>query len=98
MSAKWQRVLMASMVIGAGACASDPLTEADETAAREELVCTALTDEPAELEACDEIAPDDAVEDYLSKKEDPDSGKCGTRHLSLDERDRIEQEVAHRAG
>jgi hypothetical protein len=98
MTAKWQRLVVASMVLGAGACANDPLTDAEETAAREELVCQALTDEPAELEACDEIAADDVVEDYLSKKEDPDSGKCGTRHPSIEDRDRIEQEVATRLG
>jgi hypothetical protein len=96
MSGKWQRALLASLIVGAGACADDPITEAEETAAREELVCTALTDEPAELDECDSIAEDDVVEGYLSKNEDPGTGKCGTRHLTMAERDAIEQDVARR--
>jgi hypothetical protein len=95
MKGNWQRIVTASLVIGAGACASDELTEAQETAAREELACFALTDEPSELEACDEIAPDDVVESYVSKQGD-DSGKCGTKHLPFADRERVEQEVAHR--
>ena len=98
MKANWQRVVLASIVVGAGACASDALTEAEETAAREELVCMALTDEPEELEACDDIANDEVVDAFVSKQGDPESGKCGTKHPSIQERDRIEQEVASRLG
>jgi hypothetical protein len=97
MSVKWQRVLVASMVVGAGACASnDLLTEAEETAAREELVCTALTDEPSEIEECDTIAEDAVVETYASTLDADASptGRCGTRHLPLADRLRIEEEVA----
>jgi hypothetical protein len=97
MKAKWQRAIVASMVIGAGACADD-LTEAEELSAKEELACFALTDEPSELEACDEIANDDVVEVYASRKDDAADSKCGTKHPSLIERDAIELEVQNRLG
>jgi len=95
---KMNRVVMAAVVLGAGAagCADQDLSPADETSAREELVCTALTNEPSELEDCDAIADDWVVEDYVSKKGDPNTGKCGTLHPSIEERDRIEQEVTNR--
>ncbi|HEY5923687.1 MAG TPA: zinc metalloprotease [Kofleriaceae bacterium] len=98
MSAKWQRVVVAGMLVGAGivGCADQELSPEQETSAREELVCLALTDEPVELEECDAIEDDHVVESYLEKKGDPDTGRCGTRHLTIEERDRIEAEVANR--
>src|SRR5262245_23784667 len=98
MRTKWLRAVMATMVLGAGAagCADQELTAEQETAAREELVCLALTDEPSELDECDTIATDDVVESFVSKMGDPGTGRCGTRHPSLAERERVEQEVATR--
>ena len=92
MRVNWKQLVVASLVVGAGACADD-MTQADEDAAKGELVCKALTSEPEELAACDEIASDDVVQQYVSRKGD-NGNKCGTPHLPITERDRIEAEVA----
>jgi hypothetical protein len=88
--------MLASMVIGTGACADQDLTLEQETAAREELVCLALTDEPTELAECDTIAEDWITEEYVSTKSADGGNKCGVRHPSIAERDAIEAEVANR--
>jgi hypothetical protein len=98
MNANWQRAMMASMLCGAAAigCAGNDLTREQQTAAREELVCQALTIEPTEIDECDAIATDDVVDRFLETQNAPGSGRCGTLHPSFDERARIETEVDSR--
>ena len=92
MRVNWKQVVVAALALGAGACADD-MTEADEDAARGELVCQALTSEPDELTACDDIASDEVVQQYVSRKGD-NGNKCGTPHPLIADRDRVEAEVA----
>ena len=92
----WQTVLVSSammsgVVVG---CATDSLTEAEENAAKSRIACEFLTDEPLELDECSGVAPDADV--AVSKQGDDDNGKCGTRHPSLEERQRVELEVNER--
>ena len=87
----WKQVVLVSVAIGAGACAND-LSDDDEAAAKGELVCEALTSEADELAACDDIADDGIVEEFVSKK-GGNANKCGTAHPSLLERERVEAEV-----
>jgi hypothetical protein len=84
------QMVMACLAVGAGACAND-LSEADENAAKGELVCQALTSEADELSACDDIASDDVVEQFVSRG--GHANKCGTPHPSILERERVEAEV-----
>jgi hypothetical protein len=97
MRANWQRMVMASMMAGAGvvACTANVeiLTPEEADEARTELVCTALTDDVDEIAACDEIATDDVVATYIAKNGNPGTDRCGTRHLSIEERELVEQEL-----
>ena len=95
MSAKWQRVVVASVLVGAGACADRDLTSAEEAAARERLVCEALTSEAIELDECSDLAPEDDVS-LLASRGETGNERCGTAHLPLFERDRIEAEIRDR--
>ena len=98
MRTNWQRVVMASVMAGAGvaACTAsvEILTPEEEDAARSELVCTALTDVVDEIAACDEIATDDVVATYIAKNGNPGTDRCGTRHLTIEERELVEQDIA----
>jgi hypothetical protein len=75
------------------------MTQAEELEAHERAVCEFLTDEPTELDECATIAPDDDLEAYVSRVGSPSGPmRCSTRHLSLDERNRVEFEITQRQG
>ncbi|NVB79633.1 MAG: zinc metalloprotease [Kofleriaceae bacterium] len=75
------------------------MTAAEELDAHERAVCEFLTDEPTELDECGTIAPDDDLEAYVSRVGSPSGPmRCSTRHLSLDERARVELEITQRQG
>jgi hypothetical protein len=85
------------MAFGAAAvgCVSErELTEEEANEAKSRLACEFLTDEPAELDECRDVAPDADVAE-VSRHSD-DNGQCGTRHPSLAERHAIEAEVEAR--
>jgi hypothetical protein len=91
MRVTWKQLVVAGLVLGAGACADD-MTQADEDAAKGELVCKALTSEPDEIAVCDDIASDDVVDQYVSRKGD-NGNKCGTPHPSILRREEVEAQV-----
>jgi hypothetical protein len=93
----WQRVALATAVFSTGvvACATDDLTEEQETQARERAVCEALTVEPEELEACDGLASDHDLEAFVSREGDAAGlARCSTKHPDLATRERVEAEIA----
>lgn len=81
---------------GSGSSSGEQSLSPDEvTAARERLVCEALTDEPSELNDCEMLAPDKDLAAIIGSDDARSAlGRCGTRHPSLADRDRIEREVA----
>jgi hypothetical protein len=92
----WSRVLITStaasaIVIG---CVSNELSDEERDAAKSRLACEALTEEPAELEECSDVAPDGDTE--IVSKQEPGS-KCGTVHPSLFEREQVAIELDERS-
>jgi hypothetical protein len=77
------------------ACATDNLTQQQADDARDRAVCEALTTDPVELQACDELASDDDL-DALVSSEGDNVGlhRCATPHLNGVERQRIDDEIA----
>ncbi len=98
MTGSWKRLIVASLLIGAGATGcTDDLTEAEEDNARGRLVCEYLTDEPTELDECARIAPDDDVEELVSRAGSLGGpARCSTRHVPIAERDLVQAEVDRR--
>jgi Pregnancy-associated plasma protein-A len=94
----WTRVLIASVACSSAivGCAMSELDQAEEDAAKSRLACESLTDEPEELEACGDVAPDADVVELVSRVGEDAGAKCGTRHLTLAEREHVEAEVATR--
>ena len=95
----WNRVfiasgLMTATVIG---CAVDGLSDDEERDALSRLSCEQLTNEPAEIDECADVAPDADVAQLVSKMgEDAGLHRCATLHLSAVEREQIEIEVAQK--
>jgi hypothetical protein len=89
--------LTVAIVLGAGAagCTSDELTPQEEAAALERVTCEALTSEPEEQAACEQLASDENVGALLAQQgQDVGLHRCATFHPSLLEREAVEAEVA----
>jgi hypothetical protein len=97
MRVAWMGLLLA---LGMASCSGDSnqssvtLSPETETAARERLTCESLTDEPAELADCARLAPDTDLAVFI-REFGASAGlrRCGTRHPSIAERERIEAAV-----
>lgn len=95
----WTRVLITTALFGSAAVAcavNEELTPEQEDDAKSRLACEMLTDEPAEVASCEDVAPDEDVATLLAAKGDSAAAKCGTRHPVESERERIEAEVHER--
>ena len=93
----WTRTFITSaaasaIVVG---CMTTDLSQEERDAAKSRLACEALTEEPAELDECAEVAPDGDV-GLVSRQGEP-SNKCGTRHPSFLEREQLEVELQERS-
>jgi len=98
----WMRVAWMGLLLALGmaSCSgeSNPssvtLSPETETAARERLTCESLTAEPAELADCARLAPDTDLAVFI-REFGASAGlrRCGTRHPSIAERERIEAAV-----
>ncbi len=97
----WTKVLMTTAAFGSiavGCAIDDSLSTEQENEAKSRLACEMLTDEPTELAECASVAPDADVAEVVAKQGEAAGARCGTRHPSLEERDRVDAEIASRAG
>src|SRR5688572_11163003 len=87
---KW----LALAIVGTG-CTAHDLTPQEELGALERATCEALTSEPTEHAACEQLSSDDNLDAYLAYAgADVGLHRCGTFHPSLHERDAIEARLA----
>src|SRR5262245_4676356 len=96
----WTRVLISSAAFGSialvGCAMNSDLSTDEANDAKSRLACEMLTDEPTELDACGDVAPDADVAQLVSKQGEDAANKCGTRHPSIEEREHVQAEVATR--
>jgi hypothetical protein len=88
--------LTVAIVLGAGAagCTSDELTPQEEAAALERVTCEALTSDPEESAACEQLASDENVGALLAHEgQDVGLHRCATFHPSILEREAVEEDL-----
>jgi hypothetical protein len=92
----WTRILITSAAcssIAVGCALNDDLSQDDVDNGKGRLACEILTDEPAELDECGDVASDEVVSRVVEAQGEHAGTKCGTLHPSLIERDFIDAEM-----
>jgi hypothetical protein len=81
-------------LVGTGCTSGDELTPQQELEALERATCEALTPEPGEHSACEQIASDENVDALLALAgHDVGLHRCATLHPSIIERDIVERDL-----
>jgi hypothetical protein len=91
----WTQILITSAAfssIAVGCAMNDDLSQEEEDNARSRLACEGLTDEPTEIDACGDVAPDKDVATYVGRNGE-ELGRCATKHPSITEREFVDAEV-----
>ena len=92
----WTRVLISSAAISSiavGCSLNSDLSDEEQANAKGRLACEILTDEPAELDECADVATDTQVATVVARQGETAGQKCGTLHPSQIEREFIDAEL-----